>query len=272
MLNVDYKIASRVLAGRLLKVIQAVVARDQTCGVPGRYIGENISFLCDVVHYASSSDIPVVILSIDQEKAFDRVDWSFLCRTLCEMGFGPSFVQWADLLYWGVQSAVNVNGHLSSFFFLSRGVRQGCPLSPQLYVLYSEVLACNIQANPSISGLSLPGFPSPLPVISQYADDMNLVVTSDQPIKAVFDSYSLFEKGSGSRLNLGKSKGLWLGSLRDRRDPPVDLQWSLDKIKVLGIFIGPAASHEDNWRPRISAVEKVLLSWRQQSLSLQDRA
>ena len=221
LLNVDYKIASRVLADRLLKVIQAVVARDQTCSVPGRYIGENVSFLRDDVHYASSSEIPVAILSIDQEKAFNRVDWSFLHRPCCKMGFGPSFVQWADLLYCGVQSAVNVNGHLSSFFSLSRGGRQGCPLSPLLYVLHSEVLACNIRANPSISGLSLPGFPSPLPVISQYADDTNLVVTSDQAIKAFFDTYSLFEKGSGSRLNLGKSKGLWLGSWRDRRDPPV---------------------------------------------------
>ena len=131
------------------------------------------------------------------------------------MGFGPSFVQWVDLLYCGVQSAVNVNGHVSSFFSLSRGVRQGCPLSPLLYVLYSEVLACNIRANPSITGLSLPGIPSPLPVISKYADDTNLVVTSDQAIRAVFETYSLFEKGSGSRLNLSKSKGLWLGSWRD---------------------------------------------------------
>ena len=131
------------------------------------------------------------------------------------MGFGPSFVHWVDLLYCGVQSAVNVNGHLSSFFPLSRGVRQGCPLSPLLRVLYCEVLACNIRANPSITGLSLPGIPSPLPVISKYADNTNLVVTSDQPIRAVFETYSLFEKGSGSRLNLSKSKGLWLGSWRD---------------------------------------------------------
>ena len=115
LLNVDYKIASRALAGRLLKVIHAVLARDQTCGVPGKYIGENVSFLRDVVHHASSSGVPVAVLSLDHEKAFDRVDWSFLRRTLYEMGFGPSFVQWVDLLYCGVQSAVNVNGHLSSF-------------------------------------------------------------------------------------------------------------------------------------------------------------
>ena len=78
LLNVNYKIASRALAGRLLKVIHAVVAQDQTCGVPGRYIGENVSFLRVVVHHAFSSGVPVAVLSLDQEKAFDRVDWSFL--------------------------------------------------------------------------------------------------------------------------------------------------------------------------------------------------
>ena len=148
LLNVDYKIASRVIAGRLLKVIHLVVDKDQTCGVPGRFIGENVALLRDVIDFASSTGTPVAILSLDQEKAFDRVDWSFMKSTLSAMGFGPSFISWVDLFYCRVQSAVNVNGYLSPFFSLSRGVRQGCPLSPLLYVLVSEVLAANIRCNP----------------------------------------------------------------------------------------------------------------------------
>ena len=85
------------------------------------------AFLRDVVYYASPSDVPLAILSLDQEKAFDRVDWSFLRRTLCHMGFGPNFVQWVDVLYSGGQSAVNVNGYLSSFFSLTRGVAKVTP-------------------------------------------------------------------------------------------------------------------------------------------------
>ena len=139
LLNVDYKLASRVLAGRLLKVIHHVVNKDQTCGVPGSFIGENVALLRDVVDYATKSNISVAILSLDQEKAFDRVDWQFMHSVLGVMGFGPSFVRWVDLFYTNVQSSVNVNGYLSSFFTLSRGVRQGCPLSPLLYVLVSEI-------------------------------------------------------------------------------------------------------------------------------------
>lgn len=125
--------------------------KDQTCGVPGRFIGENVALLRDVIEYASSSETLIAILSLDQEKAFDRVDWAFMVSTLSAMGFGPSFISWVSLFYNHVQSSVNVNGYLSPFFGLLHGVRQGCPLSPLLYVLVSEVLAVNICCNPRIS-------------------------------------------------------------------------------------------------------------------------
>ena len=272
LLNVDYKLAARVIAGRLLKVIHLVVANDQTCGVPGRYIGENVAFLRDVVEYAESSNCSVAILSLDQEKAFDRVEWSFMRATLLKMGFGASFVHWVDLFYCDVQSSVNVNGYVSPFFSLSRGVRQGCPLSPLLYVLVAEVLACNIRANPCITGLSLPGSSQPLSPISQYADDTSLVLSSDASIKASFETYALFERGSGSKLNLSKSKGLWFGTWKHRADPPVALDWSSLKLKVLGVYISLGNLEEENWRPRITAVENVLKSWRQRALSFRGRA
>ena len=111
-----------------------------------------------------------------------------------------------------------------------------------------------------------------MPPISQYADDTSLVLSSDDSVKAAFDTYDLYEKTSGSKLNRGKSKGLWLGSWRGRSDPPVDLDWSSFKLKVLGVFIGIGDLVEDNWRPRIDAVDKVLSSWRSRSLSLRGKA
>ena len=197
LLNVDYKIASRAIAGRLLQMLSSVIDKDQTCGVPGRFIGENVAFLRDVVDYASHSGSPCALLSLDQEKAFDRVDWGFLKASLCGMGFGPSFSGWVELSYSGSQSAVNVNGHVSSFFSLSRGVRQGCPLSPLLYVLVAEVLACNIRCHPDISGMVLPGASVPLPPLSQYADDTSVVVTSDRAIVATFEVHDLYQRGQG---------------------------------------------------------------------------
>ena len=123
LLNVDSKLAARAIAARLLIAIHLMVAEDQTCGVLGRYIGENVAFLRDVVSYATMFDSPVAILSLDQGKAFDRVDWSFMYATPRKMGFGTSFLQWVKLFYTGVQSSVNINGYMSPFFSLSRGIR-----------------------------------------------------------------------------------------------------------------------------------------------------
>ena len=114
---------------------RVVVACGQTCGVPGRYIGENVAFLRDVVDLDIEYNLPVALLSLDQERAFDRVDWLFLFAILTRMGFGDNFIRWLKLLYTDVRSSVLANGYTTRHFKPSRGVRQGCPLSPLLYVL-----------------------------------------------------------------------------------------------------------------------------------------
>ena len=272
LLNVDYKLCARVLAGRLLKVIASVVAPDQTCGVPGRYIGENVAFLCDVVELANEYNLPVALLSLDQEKAFDRVDWPFLFATLAKMGFGDNFIRWVRLLYTDVRSSVLVNGYISRPFKPSRGVRQGCPLSPLLYVLSMEVLAANVRCHPDITGLRLPGLSSPLPVLSLYADDTSVISCSDRATRAIFSVYARFEQGTGAKLNLGKCEGVWLGSWRGRLDAPVSIKWTTAFIKILGVYLGNGSLEEENWRPRINAVEKCLNSWRGRSLSYSGKA
>ena len=112
LLNADYKIASCAIAARLLRVVALVVARDQTCGVPGRFIGENVAFLRDVDEFCCHTGFPAAILSLDQENAFDRVDWDFLKCTLRVMGFGPLFVDWVSLFHTCVESSVNVMVYL----------------------------------------------------------------------------------------------------------------------------------------------------------------
>ena len=112
--------------GRLLKVIHLVVNCDQSCGVPGRFIGDTVALIRDVVNYATSANVPVAILSLGQEK-----DCGFLRSVLVHMGFGPSFVSWVDLFYSGVQSAVKVNGYLTYFFqIVSWGPSGLSPVAP----------------------------------------------------------------------------------------------------------------------------------------------
>lgn len=83
-----------------------------------------------------------------------------------------------------------------------------------------------------------------LSVLFLYADDTSVVVTSDEAIVALFETYDLFEKASGAKINLDKCEGLWLGSWRHRLDAPVAIRWNCIKIKVLGVFIGPGDLEE----------------------------
>ena len=115
-----------------------LAGQDLWCGRP---IVENIAFLDDVVDLANEYNLPVVRLSLDQEKTFFRVDWPFLFATLAKIGLGDNFIRWVKILYTVVRSSVLVNGFTSRPFKPSRRVRQGCPLSPLLYVLSREVLA-----------------------------------------------------------------------------------------------------------------------------------
>ena len=202
------------------------------------------------------------------------IGWTgfFFLKFLKKIGFSPSFKTWVKLLYTGVRSAVLINSYTSEFFYRSRGVRQGCSLSPLLYVISIEVLAANLCAHPAILGLTLPGFPNPLPAVSLYGDDTSVVSSSDAATLAVFDVYSAFECGTGSKLNLGKCEGLWLGSWRNRSDSPVAILCSSTKIKALGVYIGNENLDESNWRPRLDAVERCLNSWHARSRSFSGKA
>ena len=271
-LNVDYKLCARVLVGLHLKVIATVVAPDQTCGVRGRYIGENVAFLRDVVELTNEYKLPVALLSLDQEKLFDRVDWPFLFATLAKMGFGDNFIRWVRLLYTNVRSSILVNGYTSRPFKPSCGVHQGCPLSPLLYVLSMEVLTANVRCHPDITGLRLPCLSSLLPVLFLCADDTYAVSCSDRATGATFSAYGRFEQGTGAELNLGKCEGVWLGSWRGRLDVPIPIKWTTAFIKVLGVYLGNGNLEKENWRPRINAIEKCLNSWRGRSLSYSGKA
>ncbi|CAB4034137.1 Hypothetical predicted protein [Paramuricea clavata] len=266
---VDYKIATRAISGRLLGVIGSVVGSDQTCGVPGRTILENLTLIRDLIEYADRADMPLALLSLDQEKAFDRVDWAFLQRILSKFGFGDSFRQWICLFYTEVQSAVVINGWTSSFFQPSRGVRQGCPLSPRLYVLCIEALACMITASPDIEGVALPGCDQVFKY-SGYAYDTSIAVTSDVSMAATFDVYALYEKASGAKLNRGKSKGMWLGAWKSRQDSPYGIQW-VKELRVLGGTFSAGDYSVPTWEPPVSKLEQRLSAWKGRQLTLQGK-
>lgn len=124
--------------------------------------------------WAEQRQLSLAILSIDQENAFDRVSLSFLFAILERVGFGASIRVWVHLLYKGVVSKFKVNGFLTESVEQLGGVRQGCPLSPLLYILFIEPLASRLKACQAFTGLHIPGTGSLRAKVSLYADDMKL--------------------------------------------------------------------------------------------------
>jgi len=148
---------------------------------------------------------------IDQLKAFDRVSHDFLHKTLQHFGFGPIFRHWISTIYNNSTSSIKVNGWLTKFINMERGLRQGCALSMPLYILTAEILAIQIRNNTNIHGITINKHEVKL---SQYADDTTLFLSDDQSVFQLFQTLTLFEHASGAKINLEKCQGLWSGSLK----------------------------------------------------------
>ena len=114
-------------------------------------------------------------------------------------------------------------------------MRQGCPLSPLLYVLVSEVLSTQICTCKQIEGFCLPGAGGLQFKISQYADDATNFLKSEQSLFMLLDVVRNYEKGSGAKLNTSKTEAMWLGRWRNNSDTPYGLKW-VNKMRILGGF------------------------------------
>ena len=174
LINVDAKIASKIIATRNVKVLPEIIHPNQLGYVKGRFIGEAARSILDVMDYTKKENIPGILLFIDFEKAFDSLNWNFLLRCLDVFGFGPSLIKWVETFYANISSCVLNNGFCKPYFELQRGVRQGDPLSPYLFIIAGEILATAIRdtCRSDIKGIKLGQNEFKL---VQYAGDLTII-------------------------------------------------------------------------------------------------
>lgn len=156
LLPVNVKLLAKILANRLSSVIAEVIHSDQTGFMPNKSTAVNIRCLYVNQQLVSDCTGGRAVLSLDAAKAFDGVEWPFLREVLNKMGFGPQLISWVCLLYNAPTARIRVNRMLSDAFTLHRGTRQGCLLSPLLFAIAIEPLACLLRSA-DITGFCLGG-------------------------------------------------------------------------------------------------------------------
>lgn len=233
LLNVDYKILTKVLAIRLEKVLPKIINPDQSGYVKGRYIGENIRLIQDLMFYLEKENSPGTAVFVDFRKAFDTIEWNYLEKALALFNFGPNFLQWFRTIYSNISSCVLNNGHASHFFPLTRGVRQGCPLSGLLFVIGLDLLARAIKTHDRINGIIIGNHEVKT---TMYADDTTVFLRDTESISHLLKLLDQFKTVSGLEVNASKTEAMWLGQWKNRRDTPFNISWPVDPICALGVF------------------------------------
>ncbi|CAM2117180.1 unnamed protein product [Caretta caretta] len=244
--NTYYKVIAKAISLRLGSMLADVVHPNQTYTVPGWTLFDNLYLVQDLLELGCRDGLSFAFLSLDQEKAFDRVDHKYLLGTLWVFGFGPQFVGFLQVLYANAECLVRLNWTLTELASFGQGVWQGCPLSGQLYALAIEPFLRLLRQRLVLRE------PELQLVLSAYADDVLLVVQDPDDLVQVEACQAVYSATSSAPVNWVKSSGL---VVRDRWQasslPPVlqAIRWSAGPLLYLSVYLSAKhPSPQENWQ------------------------
>jgi hypothetical protein len=273
-----YKILAKVLANRLRLVIGKVISESQTAFVKDRQILDGILIANEAVDEARRTKKELLLFKVDFEKAYDSVDWGYLDDVMGRMSFPTLWRKWMKACVCTAKASVLVNGSPTNEFPLERGLRQGDPLSPFLFLLAAEGLNVLMQAlveHQLFSGYSF-GMQNTVFVSHlQFADDTLLIGTKSWAnVRALRAVLVLFESMSGLKVNFNKSMLVgvniddsWL------RAAATALHCKVGKVPFLylGLPIGGDSRRLSFWEPVVARIRNRLSGWKSRFLSFGGR-
>ena len=155
------------------EVLPSIINSDQNGFIANRGANQNIRLIEDILRYSEKYNIKGAMICIDFKKAFDTIKRDFIIYSLNKFNFGKGIMKWMSTMLHNTVSCVLHNGHMSAYFLQKVGLRQGCNLSPLLFVISAEIMACRIRQSKLIHGIKLPLLDDNQEVIiSQFADEM----------------------------------------------------------------------------------------------------
>ena len=272
MLNADYKLIAKLFARRLCNVTDKLINPNQFAFIKGRNISTMLRELYDLIENEKHANSNTILLSIDYSKAFDTVSTKAIISALELYGFGEYFLKWIKILLTNRTSCVRNGGYISQEFNMERGVRQGCPISPVLFILTSELFAASVRADSNIKGIRLPNSQKFLKIL-QYADDITLLIRDLIDFREVLSRIKLFSKFSGLELNVKKTYAMKLGgeSWVGRSESGIQF---VSQIKILGIHFSSVMDARlitENVTGKIKSLERMCALWSRRHLTIQGK-
>ncbi len=235
----------------------------------GRSIIDNTFMAQEALEWAEESEHDLVLLLLDFEKAFDRIEWGFLFSALAKLGFSETWIRWVKTLYLEVyleaSLAIKVNGTTGPTFQLARSVRQGCPLAPYQFILATDVLG-HMLADPrhKVEGLTLPK--GGLVRDQTFVDDTAMYLQgSPSNLDKAQNVLNIFCQASGAKVNWHKSATIWAS--KNKRGwhwgENVGLKWIPDGegTRYLDVLVGSHLPLEANFEKMRLSLKNKLISW-----------
>jgi len=232
----------------------------------------------EIIEYCNETDTEGTYLMMDFKKAYDRVSRETMMKTLKVMNFGDGFLGMVETLYADVGARINVNGELTEEVLTGGGVRQGCPLSPYLFICVLELMAVGVRKNKNITGIKEPTSGVEF-VISLFADDAVILLGKprEQTSEARME-LSRYEASTGSAIHDDKTMLGKVGKTRRERMTSTQLGVSFEIMeddaveRYLGDMIGNAVTEEERFESCLERMDKAASKWRREDLTMHGRA
>ncbi|KAL9687653.1 hypothetical protein QQ045_032060 [Rhodiola kirilowii] len=279
--TVAVKIITKVLAARLQGILNQVISCCQSAFIKGRIITDNFTVAHETSHILKSCKSRkdfYAFVKVDMSKAYDRVEWSFLEMLMRRMGFASTWVNRIMLCVRSVTYQVKVNDHISRRIFPERGLRQGDPLSPSLFLFCSELLSSLLNAGVAqhtITGMKF-GMSGPVVTHLFFADDSIFFIKANaEEAEALKNTLVQFERASGQRVNLEKSEIVF------SRNTPIDIQQRVAAVlmvrqvpshsKYLGLPLVVGQRKVEVFNSIVEKVWNKINDWKNKFLSMAGR-
>lgn len=233
--NVAYKIISKLLSKRLKSVLSGVITETHAAFVEDRLISDNILVAHELLHALNSNNKcsrEHIAIKTDLSKSFDRVEWSFLEKAMLTLGFSEEWCKLIMACVTSVHYQVLVNGNPHGNISPTRGIRQGVPLSPYLFVICTEMLVQKLiiaEKKGEITGISVAkGAPS-ISHLLNADDNMFYCRQSDEELDCILSILHEYSLASGQRINYQKSSIYFGKNIHLQRREEIMMKLGIDQ-------------------------------------------